>query len=65
LFRRQKGEPRYLDHLGTELFAVHEAIGRELQTLAEALESGTVVKDDRLETTFDATLLRIASQRDL
>src|SRR6266436_2533916 len=36
LFRRQKGEPRYLDDVGTELFAVHEAIGRELQTLAEA-----------------------------
>ena len=59
LFRRQKGEPRYLDHVGTELFAVHEAIGRELQTLAEALESGTVVKDDRLETTFDALELRL------
>jgi uncharacterized membrane protein YccC len=59
LFRRQRGEPRYLENIGTELFAVHEAIGRELQTLAEVQGSGTVVKDDRLETTFNALEARL------
>jgi len=54
LFRQQKGEPRYLADVGPKLFAVHEAIGRELQMLSDAAGSGTVTKDDRLETAFHA-----------
>jgi uncharacterized membrane protein YccC len=54
LFRRQKGAPRYLENVGAEFSAVHEAIGRELQTLAKAQGSWKAVKDDRLETTFKA-----------
>ena len=59
LFRRQKGRPGYLDDVGTELFAVHEAIEHELQTLADAPQSWTPIKDDRLETTFHALELRL------
>jgi uncharacterized membrane protein YccC len=59
LFRRQKGRPQYLDDVGTELFAVHEAIEREFQMLGDALESRTPVKDDRLETTFHALEARL------
>jgi len=61
LFRRQKGRPQYLDDVGTELFAVHEAIEREFQMLGDALliESRTPVKDDRLESTFQALELRL------
>jgi uncharacterized membrane protein YccC len=55
LFRRQEGEPRYLDDVGTELFAVHEAIGRELQILSDAAGSRTAIKGDQLETTFAVT----------
>jgi hypothetical protein len=36
LFRRQKGKPQYLDDVGTELFAVHEAVSRELQMLGDS-----------------------------
>ena len=59
LFRRQKVKPQYLDDVGTELFAVHEAVARELQMLGDALESRTPVKDDRLETTFRALEARL------
>jgi hypothetical protein len=59
LFRRQKGRPQYLDDVGTELFAVHEAIEREFQMLGDALESRAPVKDDRLETTFHALEARL------
>jgi p-hydroxybenzoic acid efflux pump subunit AaeB len=59
LFRRQKGRPQYLDDVGTELFAVHEAIERQFQTLEHALESRTPIKDDRLETTFHALEARL------
>src|SRR5438132_13344856 len=59
LFRRQKGRPQYLDDVGTELFAVHEAIEREFQMLGDALESRTPLKDDRLETTFHALEARL------
>ena len=59
LFRRQKGKPQYLDDVGTELFAVHEAVARELQMLGDAMESRTPVKDDRLETTFRALEARL------
>ena len=54
LFRRQKGAPRYLENVGAEFSAVHEAIERELQTLAKVRGSWKVVKGDRLETTFKA-----------
>jgi uncharacterized membrane protein YccC len=59
LFRRQEGEPRYLDDVGTELFAVHESIGRELQILSDAAGSRTAIKDDQLETTFRALEMRL------
>jgi uncharacterized membrane protein YccC len=59
LFRRQKGAPRYLENVDTEFSAVYEAIGRELQTLAKVQASGRVVKDDRLETTFNALEVRL------
>ncbi|HWY93029.1 MAG TPA: FUSC family protein [Chthoniobacterales bacterium] len=54
LFRRQKGEPRYLEDVGTELFTIHESIGRELQMLADSPGSGAVIKEDRLESAFHA-----------
>jgi len=54
LFRRQKGEPRYLKDVGTELFTIHESIGRELQMLADSPGSGAVIKEDRLESAFHA-----------
>jgi uncharacterized membrane protein YccC len=59
LFRQQKGELRYLDDVGTELFAVHGAIGRELQLLSGAMGSRTVINDERLETTFHALEMRL------
>jgi uncharacterized membrane protein YccC len=59
LFRQQKGEPRYLADVGPKLFAVHEAIGRELQMLSDAAGSGTVTKDDRLETAFHALEMQL------
>jgi uncharacterized membrane protein YccC len=52
LFRRQKGAPGYLDHVGAELVAVHEAIGQELQMLSDAAGSRKVIKEERLETAF-------------
>src|SRR5262249_51153982 len=52
LFRRQKGAPRYLDNVGAELVAVHEAIGQELQMLSDAAGSRKVIKEGRLETAF-------------
>jgi hypothetical protein len=54
-----KRAPRYLEYVGTEFFAVHEAIGRELETLVKGQGSGRVVKDDRLETTFKALEVRL------
>ena len=40
-------------------FALHEAIEREFQMLGDSLESRTPVKDDRLESTFQAVELRL------
>jgi p-hydroxybenzoic acid efflux pump subunit AaeB len=59
LFRRQKGRSRYLDDVGTELFAVHEAIEHGLQTLADAPQSRIPIKDDGLEAKFHALELRL------
>jgi uncharacterized membrane protein YccC len=59
LFRREKARPRYLDDVGTELFAVHKAIERELQTLADPPQLRTPIKDDLLETTFQALQVRL------
>jgi uncharacterized membrane protein YccC len=59
LFRREKVRPPYLDDVGTELFVVHEAIERELQTLADPPRSRTPIKDELLETTFQALRVRL------